>query len=404
MTPPQTEVPATPIQPPAYPEQARLARSINAFAVELWSKVRGSGGNLAVSPASISFALTMTWGGARGDTEAELKQVLHFEGTADETMASAGQLLQAWNTNSGPALLRVANRLFGAKNYAFEQSYLEKTRATFGAPLEPVDFDDDIEATREAINAWVERQTEERIQNLLPAESLMPGLTKLVLVNAIYFKASWVTPFPEERTTPEPFFVTRAQKKEVPLMHGKGHYAYAEKDGVKLVQLPYQGNTLSMLFVLPDAVDGLEAIEQKLTSAQFQAWVSALSFENVNVALPRFEVKPEKSLELTKALEALGMKRAFSQKEADFTGMANPPHPNERLNISNVVHQAFVKLDEQGTEAAAATAVIMAVRSAMVRPPVYKDFRADHPFLFFLRDTVSGMILFMGRVSDPTNR
>jgi serpin B len=393
---------ATPVPPPSDEEQARIARSSNAFATDLWGKVRGAQGNLAVSPASITLALAMTWGGARGRTADEMKQVLHFEGTADEVMASAGQLLQAWNTSSGAALLRVANRLFGARNYTFEKPYLEKTEAAFGAPLEPVDFDSGIEATRKAINDWVAQQTEKRIQELLPEQSLKPGLTRLVLVNAIYFKASWEKPFSENHTSPEPFFVTPSVKKDVPLMRRTGDYGYAEQDGVKVLQIPYQEETLAMVFVLPDAVDGLEAVERQLTSTQIDDWTTALRKENVNVVLPRFEVSPAASVELGEALAAMGMARAFNPQEADFTGMANPPNPSQRLHISKVFHKAFVKLDEKGTEAAAATAVVMAMRTAMRQPRETKDFRADHPFLFFLRDTASGMILFMGRVSDPS--
>jgi serpin B len=403
MKPRKPEDTSAPVAPPSDEELARIARSNNAFAADLWSKVRGARGNLAVSPASITLALAMTWGGARGRTAEEMQQVLHFEGSVDEVMASAGRLLQAWNTSSGAALLRVANRLFGAKRYTFEKPYLEKTQATFGAPLEPVDFDDDIEATRESINAWVARQTEDRIQRLLPERSLQPRLTRLVLVNAIYFKASWAKPFSEDQTVSEPFFITAAAKKEVPLMHRTGDYGYAEQDGVKVLQIPYQGEDLAMVFVLPEAVDGLEAVERQLTSAQIDEWITALHKENVKVTLPRFEVNPAASVELRETLTAMGMARAFNAQEADFTGMANPPSPGERLHITKVFHKAFVKLDEKGTEAAAATAVVMAMRTALRQPREPKDFRADHPFLFFLRDTTSGMILFMGRVSDPTS-
>jgi len=401
MTTRKPEDPTPPVEPPSDEEQTRLARSSNAFATALWGKVRGSPGNLALSPASITLALAMTWGGARGETASELKKALHFEGTPDEVMASAGQLLQAWNTSSGSTLLRVANRLFGSKSYSFEQPYLAKTQATFGAPLEPVDFDDDIETTRKSINAWVAKQTEDRIQGLLPERSLRPRLTKLVLVNAVYFKAVWAHFFPEEQTFTEAFFVTPAEKKKAALMRRTGSYGYAEQDGVKVLEILYKEGTWSMLFVLPDAVDGLEDVERNLTSEQFDDWVTALHNETVNVVLPRFEVNPESSVELGDALEELGMARAFNPHEADFTGMANPPNPNDRLHISKVFHKAFVKVDEKGTEAAAATAVIMMGRSAMARPREPKDFRADHPFLFFLRDKASGMILFMGRVSDP---
>jgi serpin B len=393
----------SPVSPPSPSEVARLARSSNTFAIDLWSQLREAEGNLAVSPASITLALAMTWGGAKGDTLNEMKQVLHFEGTPDDVMASAGRLLQSWNTSSGVTLLRVANRLFGERSYTFEKPYLEKTQATFGAPLEPVDFDDGIEATRKSINAWVARQTEDRIQELLPERSLKPRLTKLLLVNAIYFKASWAKAFSVDLTAPGPFFVTPTAKKDVPLMRRTGDYRFAQADGVKVLEILYKDGDMAMMFVLPDAVDGLEAVERTLTSAQLDAWFSALTNERVNVTLPRFEVNPKASLELGDALKAMGMGRAFNPEEADFTGMANPPNPNERLHISKVVHKAFVKLDEHGTEAAAATAVVMVARTSLARPREPKEFRADHPFLFFLRENSSGMILFMGRVAEPAS-
>ncbi|WP_224247508.1 serpin family protein [Hyalangium gracile] len=389
-----------PVEPPEPEALARLATSSNAFAVELWGRIRETAGNLAVSPASLTLALTMAWGGARGETAAEMKQVLHFEGSAEDVMGSAGRLLQAWNTSAGPALLRLASRLFGAKDFAFEPPYLERTRTAFGAPLEPVDFRADIEATRRLINDWAAHRTEGRIPELLPPGSLVPEVTRLVLVNAIYFKAAWAQPFSEELTQREPFFVAPQAPRDVPLMHRTGDYRFAQVDGVKVLELPYEGGELSMLFVLPDAVDGLEAIERKLTSAQVADWIDALSRERVHVVLPRFEVNPGGSLELGRVLGEMGMARAFDPDRADFTGMANPKNPAERLHISKVFHKAFVKLDEKGTEAAAATAVVMISRTAM-RPGKPKDFRADHPFLFFLRDIRSGMLLFMGRVADP---
>ncbi|WP_224363545.1 serpin family protein [Hyalangium versicolor] len=394
---------ATPVEPPEPEVLGRLAASSNAFAVDLWNQLRLREGNLTVSPASISLALAMAWGGARGETAAEMKQVLHFEGSADEVMASAGQLLRSWNTSDGFAMLRVANRLFGERSYAFEQPYLEQTRAAFGAPLEPMDFGAGVETSRQHINDWVARQTQERIKGLLPPGSLKPGLTRLVLVNAIYFKALWAYPFQGSNTRPGRFFATRTRIQEVPLMQRMGNYRFAELDGVKVLEVLYNGEDASMILVLPDEIDGLAAVEQRLTSARFSSWIDALSRERVDVVLPRFEISPEGGMELGEILSGMGMQKAFDPGRADFTGMANPRNPEERLHISDVFHKAFIKLDEEGTEAAAATAVVMAARSAL-RPNAPKEFRADHPFLFFLRDTRSGMVLFMGRVADPASK
>jgi serpin B len=380
-----------------------IVKSNNAFTPELWGAIRAAKGNLAVSPASITTALAMTWGGAKGDTAAEMKKALHFEGKVDEVQSAAGQLLRAWNTSSGAMTLRAANRLFGEQTFTFEKPFLDRTQANFGAPLEGVSFVKDAEGARKHINGWVTHETQDRIKDLIPPRAINDQ-TRLVLVNAIYFKAQWEEPFEASATRPEPFFLTKTDKKGVPTMHRTGSYRYAAKDGVKVLELPYQNGEASMVVVLPDAADGLAAMEQKMTAATIEAWMGALSHERVSVSLPRFEIDPQGSLSLKDALQALGVKRAFERLGADFTGIANPPNPEDRLYISNVFHKAFVKLDEQGTEAAAATAVTMARAGAAMPTEPPKEFKADHPFLFFLRDARSGMILFVGRVADPSSK
>jgi serpin B len=379
-----------------------IAKSNNAFTPELWGAVRAAKGNLAVSPASITTALAMTWGGARGDTAAEMKKTLHFEGSTDDVLASAGSLLRSWNTGTGPVTLRAANRLFGEKSFSFEKPFLEKTQSAFGAPLEGVDFIKNAGAARSRINGWVAQETQDRIKDLVPPEGITSE-TRLVLVNAIYFKGQWDSPFEEKRTKPAPFFAAKAQKPgDVATMHQSGTFAFAAKDGVKVLEMPYVGRDTSMVFVLPDDTYGLEAVEQKLSSATIEGWMRGLRHQQVDVALPRFQIDPASSISLSQALQKLGMKRAFTRGGADFTGIANPKNPEERLFISDVFHKAFVKLDEKGTEAAAATAVVTEDEGAVMPDGPPKEFKADHPFLFFLRDTRSGMILFMGRVADPS--
>ncbi len=385
--------------PPPAKKPRRLSQSSNAFAVDLWGELRKTEpGNLALSPASITLALAMTWGGARGKTAAEMKQVLHLEGTPEDILGSAGKLLQAWNSGTG-STLRVVNRLFGEQSYAFEAPYLELTRSAFGAELEPVDFATQAEQARGFINAWVAKQTGERIQNLIPARGVSGG-TRLALVNAIYFEATWAKPFQEDFTRDEPFFLEPGTQKHVPMMHGKDSYRFATVDGVRLLELPYEAGDTAMVFVLPEAVDGLDAVEQSLTSAQLERWLAAMEYETVRVALPRCEIAPPRSLALANALGKLGMQRTFSP-EADFTGIARPPKPGDELLLSEVFHKAFVRIDELGTKAAAGTAVTME-EGAVLRKEQPREFRADHPFLFFLRDTQSGMLLFMGRVVDPS--
>jgi serpin B len=400
-TPSDTAVtPPTPALPPAAGELATLSAGNNALAFDLYRKTRTQPGNLALSPISISSALTMTWGGARGETAMEMQRVLHVQGKAEEAMDISGRLLASLGASDGKVTLRVANRLFGDKAYTFDPAYLERTRTVFGAPLEGLDFKHAADASRVHINDWVASQTQKRITDLLPAGSL-DAETRLVLTNAIYFLGDWQSPFENNATAPAAFHVTPASSKQVPTMNQVGHFRFAATDGVKLLEMPYVGGELAMTLVLPDAPAGLEAVEQRLSPEVVTKWSAALEPQRVIVALPRFEIDPAASLSLGGTLQALGMRLAFDPDKADFTGIANPPSPADRLYISKVFHKAFVKLDEKGTEAAAATAVVMARAgsAAPSKPPA--EWRGDHPFLFLLRHVKSGAILFMGRVSDP---
>jgi serpin B len=378
-----------------------FARSSNRFGVDLYGKLRGTPGNLVVSPASVATALAMAWGGARGKTAEEMQAVLRFERPAAETMQVSGRLAAALTDPKRPVVFRIANRLFGEQTYRFDPAYLESTKAAYGAPLEPLDFRRAADRARERINGWVEQQTEQRIRDLVPPGALDRD-TRLVLVNAIYFLGDWAAPFAREATRPAPFHAPRTERKDVPTMHQTGTFPFAAKDGVKVLELSYRGGEMSMLLVLPDAVDGLDAVERSLTGQRLDDLVAALAPERVAVALPKFEVNPAQSISLGETLRALGMARAFDPRHADFTGMANPPDPADRLYLARVFHKAFVKLDEKGTEAAAATAASMARTSAPAPPQ--REFRADHPFLFAIRDRASGLVLFLGRVADPSAR
>lgn len=385
--------------PPASDIQ-RLASSSNAFAFDLWHKIGTRQGNLAVSPISISAALTMTWGGARGETEQQMRKVLHLQGgDQDKTGATFGQLSRALQNPARALKLRIANRLFGEQSFKFEQPYLDKTRNWYGAPLEPVDFAASPDPSRQRINAWVEQQTEHRIKDLLPALTITND-TRMVLVNAIYFLADWATPFKKELTSEQPFHVSPASAKNVQTMHLMTNLRWAGADGVSVLEMPYQGDDAAMLLVLPDAVDGLADVEKSITLAKLDTWRAALTTQNVSVSLPRFEVNPQDAIALRPALVSLGMPLVFDPAAADFTSIGIPPDPRYRLYISEAFHKAFVKVDEKGTEAAAATALIMAAGASA--PAKIVEFRADHPFLFFIVDKPSGLILFMGRVEDPS--
>ncbi|WP_437965607.1 serpin family protein [Sorangium sp. So ce260] len=385
------------------PEQARtLAASSNAFAMDLYARLRRQRGNLAVSPASLSLALAMTWAGAKGVTAAEMANVLHLSADQDQVLDGASRQLSDWHDRRRAAYtLRAANRLFGEQSYPFARSFIEKTGDAFSAPLEPTDFAGAAEASRARINAWVARETNDRIKHVIPPKGV-DRMTLLVLVNALYFRGTWASAFSEQQTRPAPFFATPRRPKDVPTMHQEASFGYAAVDGLRVLEMPYIGEDLAMTFVLPDAKDGLDALEQRLTSEKLSSWIAAVTRNRVLVWIPRFEIDASEPLALSEHLIGLGMKLAFDPLRADFTGMASPTGLAGRLFVDEVFHKVFVKVDEKGTEAAAASAVtVRAISSSTMPPP---EFRADHPFLFFLRDLRSGMILFMGRVADPTGK
>ncbi len=386
--------------PPAN-EEVSLARSSNAFAFDLYRRLGPGDGNRAISPASVSTALSMAWAGARGGTAMQMQSVLRFEASPDEVMRASGRLAVALQDPARGVVFRIANRMFGEKTCEFEPAYMDATRAAFGAALEPVDFKRGAEKSRVLINGWVEEKTEKRIRDLVPPGGV-DRETRLVLVNAIYFLGDWAEPFEKESTRPAPFTVSASQKKDVPTMHAVESFRFAAKDALKAVELPYKGGQFSMLLVLPDADAGLPVLEATLTAERLEGIARSLAPTRVHVSLPKFEVDPPGSLALGEVLAGLGMADAFSPAQADFTAIANPPDPRDRLFLSEVFHKAFVKVDEKGTEAAAATAAVMARAAAAMAPPA--EFKADHPFLFFIRDNATGMILFMGRVADPSSK
>jgi serpin B len=377
-----------------------FVRSSNAFGIELYRGLDDSPGNLVFSPASVAAALTMTWGGARAQTAEEMRRVLHLRGTPAEALSASGRLLAELQGRGRGVTFRVANRLFGERTYRFEAPYLEATKAAYGAPLEAVDFRGASERARVTINEWVEAQTQKRIPNLVPSGVLTPD-TRLVLVNAIYFLGNWANPFRKEATRPAPFHLSASSRKDVPTMQQTETLGWMQGDGFQALEMPYEGHSFSMLILLPNAVDGLRAVEEKLSVDSLARTVAALVPKKVALSLPRFEMNPGAAIALSPLLKQMGMRAAFDRVRADFTGIANPEDPADRLFLSEVFHKAFVRTDETGTEAAAATAALATRAAAMpVERPV--PFNADHPFLFLLRDKTTGLLLFMGRVADPT--
>jgi serpin B len=375
-----------------------LSAAINAFGFDLWGRVRTTQGNLAVSPMSVSLALAMTYGGARGETATQMAKVLHFDMPADALHAAAGKLVASANARGSGAKLAIANRLFGDKAYTFEAPFLQLTRDRYGAELEPVDFQGALEPSRARINDWVSEHTQKRIVGLIPASGLLPE-TRLVLVNALYLKGQWVHPFDRFNTSLQPFHVSATAAPTVPTMEQTTELRFAEQDGLQAVEMAYVGDDLAMTILVPTAVDGLDALEASLTAERFAQLRAAMESRQVQLAMPRFVIDPASPLALGDTLSAMGMPLAFDRNQADFTGMANPPDPADRLYISRVFHKVFVAVDEAGTEAAAATAVAMAVRGMASNPVAV---RADRPFLFVIHTVGSGAVLFIGRVADPT--
>ena len=380
-------------------ERPPVVDSNTSFAVDLYGKLAArEKGNLFLSPYSISTALAMTWGGARGSTAKQMAATLHFGNDADAVHRGFSLLQKGLASDpKSPFELAVANRLFAQTGKKFAEPFLALTRDRYGAPVEQLDFFKSHEPARQHINLWVEKQTRDRIKDLL-APGVVNEKTRLVLVNAIYFKGSWAKAFEKKATALAPFTLGRS-KFDVPMMSGEITAGYAEREGFQVLELPYKSGTgarLSMLVLLPTQADGLAQLESKLSAKLLGELPRGLARQVVQVFLPRFKL--ESSFSLGDNLQALGMVSAFDCREdttADFSGM-----DGERdLCISAVVHKAFVDVNEEGTEAAAATAVIMA-QTDSVEPPK-PVFRADHPFVFAIVDTASGSVLFLGRVVDP---
>ena len=379
----------------------RLVLGNTQFALALYGRLAArEKGNLFLSPYSISSALAMTFAGARGLTQREMAAALHFPESGEALHASFGRLTQGLNAlgKGGKVELSVANALWGQKGSSFLPGFIDLGRRSYGAGLSSLDFRSDPEGARAVINAWVEKETRRKIKDLVPSGALGPR-TRLVLTNAVYFKGSWARQFEKAATREEPFTLPDGAKAKAPLMRQEAEFGYAETPELQALELPYSGKELSMVVVLPRKADGLPALERVLDERRLAGWLAGLASRKVEVVLPRFKVTA--AFQLNEPLIGLGMPSAFKLSEvplpdeADFSGMTGGRH----LFISAALHKAFVDVNEEGTEAAAATAVLMAVAES-VEPPT-PVFRADHPFLFLIRDRRDGTVLFLGRLADP---
>ncbi|MCD4824930.1 MAG: serpin family protein [Phycisphaerae bacterium] len=408
---------------------AAVAKSGNDFAIDMYAQLAGkSKGNMFFSPASIQTALAMTYAGARGKTAEQMRKTLHLPFDDEQLHPAFAAMLKQLNTPrmakertlvwettksiEGPKgtftahglskivwkdkpvyQLVISNALWGQKEYPFRKEFTQLVKANYDAGLNNVDFGKPAQA-RKTINDWVATKTKDKIKDLIPPRALTPD-TRLVLTNAIYFKSNWANEFETGATKDGPFHLSAEKKITVPLMNMQERLEYMETDTLQAIEMPYKLHDLSMIVLLPKKVDGLAAVEKTLTAGNLAKWLKQLKGETVKVTFPKYKFTNQ--FRLAEVLKAMGMTDAFQDGQADFSGMTTA----EKLFISAVIHKAFVAVDEEGTEAAAATAVPMIMGCAMRVPPKPKVFRADHPFLFLIRHNATGSILFMGRVTNP---
>ncbi|XP_042629197.1 leukocyte elastase inhibitor-like isoform X3 [Cyprinus carpio] len=389
----------------------RLSAANTQFSLNLFKKISGGNAskNVFYSPISISSALAMVSLGAKGNTAAQMFKVLSFNnppkpGTAtpaphysvDQIHSSFNKLMSELKKPGAPYVLSLANRLYGEQSYQFVEKFLNDAKRYYEAGLEEVDFKKKSEAVRVNINKWVEKNTQGKIKDLFPLGSI-DALTRLVLVNAIYFKGNWEKKFPKEATIDGQFRLNKTQTKPVKMMNQKAQFPLAliPEMNSQVLELPYVGKNLSMLIILPEEIEdettGLQKLEKALTYEKLMEWTkpSKMRRQEVEVSLPRF--KMEETYDMKSLLISMGMEDVFDERKVNLSGMS----PNNDLVVTKVVHKAFVEVNEEGTEAAAATGVVIANRSFA---PM---FIADHPFLFFIRHNPSNSILFYGRFCSP---
>lgn len=379
----------------ALSNMAALSGSNTAFALDLYQQLRSQDGNLFYSPFSISLALAMTYAGAQGDTESQMASAMHFDLPQEDLHPAFNALNTTLNGRVGeegqPGFkLNIANALWGQQGFAFSPEFLDLLAVNYGAGMQAVDYAQS-EAARKTINDWVEDQTEGKIKDLIPANALN-ALTRLVLTNAIYFNAAWLNPFDEKATTEESFDLLDGSEVKVPMMRQTESFGYIKSEDYEAVELFYEGRQLSMVILLPDE-EQFADFEQSLDAAQLQSTLDQLAVQRLDLSMPKFKI--DSSFGLAATLAAMGMPDAFDVNKADFSGMTGKPD----LYITDVVHKAYVNVDEEGTEAAAATGVIMGLKSMPTGEPIRVE--VDHPFLFLIRDAETGAVLFMGRVVQP---
>ena len=371
------------------PDKQAVVQGNNTFGFDLYAQLRSREGNLFFSPYSISTALSMTYAGAREATATEMAHVLHLPLPQDQLPAAVAGVVGDLAGSGDGVRLAVANALWGQKGQPLVPAFLQTTQTWYGAGFHEVNFANAAAAANE-INAWVEKNTQDKIKDLLTADSVNGA--SLVLTNAIYFKGDWSAAFPKSMTRKQDFFLAADKKAPTDMMSHTERFGYLEADDYQVLSMPYKGDTVSMVVLLPRTKDGLAALEAKLNAELMSQAIAKLTPTKIMVNMPKF--KMTSTFELADLLGKMGMPSAFDRNKADFSGIV----ASHDLYLSKVIHKAYVDVNEEGTEAAAATAVVAMRASAVTALPV---FRADHPFVFAIRDNKTGSILFMGRVANP---
>ena len=385
-------------------QMENVVEAANRFTVDIHKTLRReqqfAKKNLFYSPNSLSMALAMTYMGARENTAAQMATVLHWDPALTNKLHAEEKLfLDSFQlVNSGSNELLAANRLFVQKDFTMVQEFVEGTKKFYDAEVALVNYKEDAEGARKEVNQWVEGKTKQKIKNLI-SEGVFNSLTRVALVNAIYFKGCWKQQFKKEATSSQQFLVSESEKMKVQMMHMTKNLKildFAELN-CQILELPYEGEKLSMLVMLPYDTYGLAQMEEDITYDKLQQALTSLPVKypcKVEVSLPRFKLTQQ--FLLNKILEKMGATDMFNMDKADFTGITSD---SEKIFVSHVIHKAFVEVNEKGTEAAAATAVVMRARCAMPSP--IRQFCVDHPFLFVIMHKPSSAILFVGSVVKP---
>ncbi|XP_031196585.1 serpin B4-like [Mastomys coucha] len=384
-----------------------FAEATTKFTLELYRQLRESDGNIFYSPISIMTALGMLQLGAKGNTEQQIEKVLQFNETRKKTTEKSAEshgkenvheqfqkLMTQLNKSNDAYDLKAANSIYGAKDFPFLQTFLEDIKKYYQANVESLDFIHAAEESRKKINSWVESQTNGKIKDLFPSKSLNSS-TRLVLVNAVYFKGQWNHKFDEKETTEEKFWLNKNTSKPVQMMkqRNKFNFIFLENVQTKIVEIPYKGKELSMFVLLPVEIEGLKKLEEQLTADKLLEWTRPENMHMVELylSLPRFKV--EEKYELLAPLKHMGMVDAFDPQKANFSGTSS----TQGLVVSKLIHKSFVEVNEEGTEAAAATGV----ESRLLSAPVFQYFSCNHPFLFIVKQNKTNSILFFGKMSSP---